>query len=154
MPPTIRRATPADAAVIAEFNARLAAETEGVTLAPATIAGGVASVLADPAKGHYFVAEDGGEVVGQLLITYEYSDWRDGWLWWIQSVYVRQDHRRQGVFRSLYEHVEARALADPTVAGIRLYVEHENHAAQQTYLRLGMHQTGYLVMEKGTKTEK
>jgi ribosomal protein S18 acetylase RimI-like enzyme len=152
MPPTIRRAAPADAAVLADFNTRMAAESEGTTLPPATIAAGVAAILADPAKGVYYVAEHAGEVVGQLLITYEYSDWRDGWLWWIQSVYVRPDHRRQGVFRALYRHVETQARADPTVAGLRLYVEQENNAARQTYERLGMHQTRYLVMEMSLKS--
>jgi ribosomal protein S18 acetylase RimI-like enzyme len=146
--PTIRRAAPADAAVITEFNRLLAAESEGVTLNPATLAAGVAAVLADPVKGIYFVAQEGGEVVGQLLITYEYSDWRHGWLWWIQSVYVRAEHRRRGVFRDLYRHVEGLAKDDPTVVGLRLYVEHENHPARQTYQRLGMKQTGYVVMEK------
>jgi GNAT superfamily N-acetyltransferase len=150
MPPTIRRATPADAALIAEFNTLLAAESEDVVLAPEKIAAGVAAVLADPLKGLYYLAEEGGQVVGQMGVTYEYSDWRDGWWWWIQSVYVRPRHRRQGVFRALYEHVEGQARADPTVVGLRLYVEHENDVARQTYQRLGLTQTGYLVMEKGT----
>ncbi len=82
------------------------------------------------------------------MITTEWSDWRNGWIWWIQSVYVRHDARRQGVFRTLYEHVCATARADPGVVGLRLYVEQENHAAQQTYLQLGMERTGYLVLER------
>src|SRR5262249_21771908 len=104
MPLTIRRSRPADAAVVADFNRRLAEESEGKTLDGAALAEGVRAVLADPARGLYFLAERGGEVVGQLMVTYEWSDWRNGWIWWIQSVYVRADARRQGVFRALYEH--------------------------------------------------
>jgi GNAT superfamily N-acetyltransferase len=145
---TLRRATPADAAVIAEYNRRLASETEGKTLDPTVLARGVSAVLDDPSRGLYFVAEQDGDIVGQLMITAEWSDWRNGWIWWIQSVYVRQEARKQGVFRGLYEHVEKAARADPQVVGLRLYVEHENHAAQQTYLRMGMERTTYLVLER------
>jgi ribosomal protein S18 acetylase RimI-like enzyme len=148
MPLTLRRATPADAAVIAEFNRRLAQETEDKTLDDATLSAGVAAVLADPLRGLYFVAERDDAVVGQLMITTEWSDWRNGWIWWIQSVYVRHDARRQGVFRALYQHVESAARADPQVVGLRLYVEHDNHTAQQTYLGMGMERTGYLVLER------
>ena len=145
---TVRRGTPGDAAVVADYNQRLARETEGKTLDPAVIAAGVAAVLADPERGRYFVAEQDGRVVGQLMITTEWSDWRNGWIWWIQSVYVHPDARRQGVFRALYEHALASARAEPQVVGIRLYVEHDNHAAQETYLNLGMERTGYLVLER------
>jgi ribosomal protein S18 acetylase RimI-like enzyme len=148
MPLILRRATPADAAVIAEFNRQLAQETEGKTLDEETLSAGVAAVLADPLRGLYFIAESEGAVVGQLMITTEWSDWRNGWIWWIQSVYVRKEARRQGVFRALYMHVEAAARAAPQVAGLRLYVERDNHAAQQTYLGLGMERTGYLVLER------
>ena len=144
----LRRGTPSDAAVIAEFNQRLAFETEGKTLDAATIFAGVEAVLADPERGRYFVAERDGAVVGQLMITTEWSDWRNGWIWWIQSVYVHKDARRQGVFRALYEHALKVARAEPCVVGLRLYVEHDNHAAQETYLRLGMERTGYLVLER------
>ncbi len=145
---TVRRATPADAPVVAEFNARLARETEGKTLDPAVLAAGVAAVLADPNKGIYFVAEDEGSVLGMTEVTFEWSDWRNGWLWWIQSVYVRADARRRGVFRALYEHIYQTAVREADVVGLRLYVEHHNHAAQQTYLRLGMTEAGYRVLEK------
>jgi GNAT superfamily N-acetyltransferase len=145
---TVRRATPADAPVVAEFNSRLARETEGKALDPAALAAGVAAVLADPNKGIYFVAEDDGAVLGMTEVTFEWSDWRNGWLWWIQSVYVRVDARRRGVFRRLYEHIYQTAVRESDVVGLRLYVEHNNRVAQQTYLRLGMKEAGYRILEK------
>jgi GNAT superfamily N-acetyltransferase len=148
MPLTLRQAAPADAAVIAEFNRRLAWESEHKALDLAKLQPGVAAVLADPARGVYFVAELEGEVVGQLAITYEWSDWRNGWFWWIQSVYVREDARKSGVFRLLYHHVAALARERGDVIGLRLYVETDNQRARQTYDRLGMAQTGYLIMER------
>jgi ribosomal protein S18 acetylase RimI-like enzyme len=146
--PTVRPAVLADAPVIVEFNRRLAQETEGKALDTAVLARGVAAGLADPHKALYFVAEEAGAIVGQLMLTREWSDWRNGWIWWIQSVYVRDDWRRHGVFRLLYEHVHRAAGADAEVTGLRLYVEHDNTAAQQTYLKLGMERTGYLVLER------
>jgi ribosomal protein S18 acetylase RimI-like enzyme len=148
MPLSIRRARSTDAEVIAEFNQRLALESEHKQLDPAILANGVAAALADPAKGWYFVAEEDGSVLGQLMITFEWSDWRNGWIWWIQSVYVRSEARRKGVFRALFEHVRQSASTAPGVVGIRLYVEKENLVAQQTYQRLGLDITGYLVMER------
>jgi GNAT superfamily N-acetyltransferase len=145
---TIRRATPADAPVIVEFNLRLAAETEDKILDRAMLTAGVAAALADTNKAIYFVAEEDFAVLGQLSITLEWSDWRNGWVWWFQSVYVRADARKRGVFRALYEHVYQAACADPEVIGLRLYVERENHAAQQTYLRLGMEWAPYLVLQR------
>jgi ribosomal protein S18 acetylase RimI-like enzyme len=112
------------------------------------LAAGVRAVLDDPARGVYFVAERAGEVVGQTMITTEWSDWRNGWLWWIQSVYVCADARRQGVFRALYEHVQEMARNDPTVIGLRLYVEENNRAAQETYRRMGMEPMGFLVFHR------
>ncbi len=144
----IRSATPADAEVVAEFNRRLALESEQRHLDPVVLAAGVARALADPERARYFVAEEGGEVVGQLMLTREWSDWRNRWLWWLQSVYVRADARRRGVFRALFEHVEQLVRQDPEVLGLRLYVEHENKVAQETYARLGMTNAGYLVLEK------
>ena len=146
--PTVRLATPADAPIVVEFNYRLAQESEGKTLDRATLSAGVAAGLADAEKARYFVAEENGEIVGQVMLTMEWSDWRNGWIWWIQSVYVRADWRGKGVFRSLYEHVHRAAIADRNVVGLRLYVEQANTAAQQTYLRLGMERTGYFVLEK------
>ncbi len=147
MPLTIRRGRPEDALVVAEFNHLLARETEGKDLDRATVAAGVRAVLADPSRGAYFLAEHDGEVVAQLMITGEWSDWRNGWIWWIQSVYVRHDARRQGVFRALYEHVAHTAREDSSVVGLRLYVERDNHAAQHTYLNLGMRTTSYEILE-------
>jgi GNAT superfamily N-acetyltransferase len=148
MPIAVRQATQADAAVVVEFNRRIAEETEGKMLDPRELEPGVAAVLADPLKGLYYLAELNGQVVGQIGLTFEYSDWRYGWFWWIQSVYVRAEARRRGVFRALYEHVERLAEADPDVIGLRLYVEEANTAAQQTYFQLGMERTGYFVLEK------
>jgi ribosomal protein S18 acetylase RimI-like enzyme len=109
---------------------------------------GVEAGLADPGKACYFVAEDGGTVVGQLMVTYEWSDWRNGWIWWVQSVYVRPDYRRRGVFRALYRHVHQAAVAERGVVGLRLYVEQDNHRAQEVYRRLGMERTRYFVLER------
>ncbi len=145
---TVRRATPADAPVIVEFNRLLALESEGKTLDLTLLTPGVAAGLADPNKALYFVAEDGPTVLGQMMVTFEWSDWRNGWFWWIQSVYVRAEARRRGVFRALYEHVAQTARTDKGVIGLRLYVEHENHSAQQTYQRMGMEWTTYHVLEK------
>ena len=148
MPLEVRPATPADAPVIVEFNRLLAEESEGKALDRALLAAGVAAGLADPHKALYFVAEEGGRVLGQTMITFEWSDWRNGWFWWVQSVYVRPEARRRGVFRALFEHVVAAARRDPQVIGLRLYVEEENRLAQQTYARLGLSRTSYHVMER------
>jgi GNAT superfamily N-acetyltransferase len=144
----IRQAESADAAVVVEFNCLLAEETEGKTLNRAEIEPGVAAVLADPVKGLYFLAEDQGRIVGQIGLTYEFSDWRNGWFWWIQSVYVRPAARRRGVFRALYGHLEEMARRDSSVAGLRLYVDKSNRPAQETYLNLGMTPTEYFILEK------
>ena len=143
----IRDATPADGAQIAHYNNRLAEETEGTSLDPGLIGPGVLALLSDPGKGRYWVAEIDGEIAGQLLVTYEWSDWRNGMLWWIQSVYVPAGFRRRGVFSALYKHVESLAKADGSVRGIRLYVERNNDRAQATYRKLGMIDPGYRVME-------
>ena len=143
----IRDAVPDDAAVIAAFNSLMAEETEGRSLARDVISAGVAALLEDPGKGRYWVAVVDGAIVGQLMVTYEWSDWRNGTLWWIQSVYVHPDHRRKGVFSALYRHVESLAVAEPGVCGLRLYVERDNERAQKTYEALGMVRPSYLVME-------
>ncbi len=146
MPAAVRPARPADAAVVVEYNRRLAAETEDKQLDAATLARGVAAVLGDSNRGRYFVAEDGGEVVGQIMITYEWSDWRDGWIWWLQSVYVRADKRRGGVFRTLFDAACQEARRQGNVVAIRLYVEHENEAAQATYRSLGFEDMHFYLM--------
>lgn len=125
----------------------MAKETEGRPLDPGLINPGVEAVLADPEKGRYWLAEADGVVAGQIMVTYEWSDWRNGMLWWIQSVYIHEDYRRKGVFSSLYRHVESLARLDKGVCGLRLYVEQENKRAQATYSKLGMVMPGYLVME-------
>jgi ribosomal protein S18 acetylase RimI-like enzyme len=143
----IRPARSTDAEVICEFNWLLAKETESKELDRATLKAGVAAVLGDRHKGRYFVAEAQGQVVGQLAITLEWSDWRNGYFWWIQSVYIAAAARRLGVFRKLYEHVLKEARAEADVIGVRLYVEHDNAAAQATYQKMAMVMTGYRLME-------
>jgi ribosomal protein S18 acetylase RimI-like enzyme len=143
----IRKARLADCAVIADFNSRLAWETEKLRLDPQTIQRGVRAVLKDETKGTYFVAEHEGAVVGQLLITYEWSDWRNGNFWWIQSVYVAAEYRQAGVFRALFAQIQKLAKSRRDVCGLRLYVEKNNHRAQHTYAKLGLIKTHYEVFE-------
>jgi GNAT superfamily N-acetyltransferase len=143
----IRPATPADLTFIAAANAALATETEGQTLDSALLRPGVQAVLDDPSLGRYYVAEIGGQVVGQLMTTYEWSDWRNGLFLWIQSVYVLPGHRGSGVLRALYGHLEELGREDPRICGIRLYVDRGNVRAQEVYARLGMHRSNYGVME-------
>jgi ribosomal protein S18 acetylase RimI-like enzyme len=144
----IRQAVPQDAEVLAQFNVQLANESESLVLDPARVRAGVEALLRDPAKGTYYVAELGGVVVGQVLITHEWSDWRNGDFWWLQSVYVRSDCRRRGIFQALFDHVLARAQRAGDVAGIRLYVEKNNDPALKTYARLGLLETHYHVLER------
>jgi GNAT superfamily N-acetyltransferase len=144
---TVRRAGQADAPVIADFNLRLAEETEGLRLDPACVQAGVTSLLKDPAKGVYYVAEVNGSVAGQTMITYEWSDWRNGSLWWIQSVYVKEEFRAQGVFRRLFEHVKTLAQRQKDVPALRLYVHTDNKRAHRSYEKLGMNRTKYEVFE-------
>ena len=143
----IRDATSADRDAIARGNAMMAEETEGKTLDEAVVSNGVATALDDDEHGRYWVAEVDGRIAGQIMVTYEWSDWRNGVMWWIQSVFVDPDFRRQGVFSALYRHVEAMARDAGNCVGIRLYVEKENQRAQATYLALGMEDAGYTVME-------
>lgn len=142
----IRTGTPADEDAAVAFNAAMAAETEGKTLHEPTLRAGVRAALADPAKGFYLMAERDGEVVGQLMVTTEWSDWRNGWYWWIQSVYVKPEARRAGVFRALFDHLKGQALAHPTVIGLRLYVERDNERAQAVYAALGLTAEPYQLM--------
>ncbi len=143
----VRDAMLKDADTIARFNCGVAMESEGKQLDYPLVRAGVEKALSRPDLCRYFVAERNGEVVGQLMITYEWSDWRAKVCWWIQSVYVRPDCRRHGVFRRLYEHVAAIARQDPEVCGIRLYVERDNQRAMKAYERLGMRPSGHVVYE-------
>jgi len=143
----IRKASLADAQIIAEFNQRMAEETEQLRLSPARVRRGVRALLKEPARGTYFVAELDGVVAGQLLITYEWSDWRNGNFWWIQSVYVPREFRRRGVFRALFRHVLRLAQSRRGVCGLRLYMNAHNHRARSTYERLGLKRTDYEVFE-------
>jgi len=144
----IRKANVGDAKIIADFNNLIAEETEHRTLNRNILLRGVRALLRDPKKGIYFLAEVDGTVVGQVMFTYEWSDWRNGNFWWLQSVYVRKEFRKTGIFRSLYEHVEALAKKRKDVCGLRLYVERENERAQKTYEKLGMHLAVYQMFEK------
>ncbi len=126
----------------------MAVETESKTLDTQTACEGVEAALADSDRALYFVAEVDGEVVGQTMITTEWSDWRNGWFWWIQSVYVDPAHRRRGIFSSLYDHIRKSARSTPDVCGLRLYVHDENKRAIQTYHKLGMSVTPYLLCEE------
>jgi len=144
----IRPATPADTEFLARANERMALETEHKVLAPATIRAGVARVLAEPQLGRYFVAEQDGQPAGCLLITYEWSDWRNGLFWWVQSVFVEPAYRGRGIYRALYQHVKQLAAVEGGCCGFRLYGEKDNQRARQTYQRLGMSPTDYLLFEE------
>ena len=144
----IRRATGRDAATLIAFNCAMAHETEGKLLMPKVIGAGVRHLLLHPEQGFYLVAESGREVIAGLMVTTEWSDWRNGEFWWIQSVYVRAEHRRQGVYRRLYRFVQALAAKKRGVCGFRLYVEQSNRRAQATYRAAGMQRTHYLLYEQ------
>lgn len=143
----IRRARLSDAATIADYNARMAWETERLRLDLKRVTRGARALIKDEAKGFYFVVEIDGKIAGQLLITFEWSDWRNGNFWWIQSVYVAPEFRERGVFRALYAHVHMLAKSRRDVCGLRLYVEHENGRAQKAYARLGMKEAHYKIFE-------
>ena len=143
----IREGRPEDAAIIAAYNQRMALETEGKELDSKTVGKGVEQGLLQPDKCRFFVAEVQGVVIGQAMITYEWSDWDNRDLWWIQSVYVHPEYRRQGVFTKLYQHIEILAREESQVGGLRLYVKENNAIGQAVYKKLGMSHTGYHVYE-------
>ena len=150
---SLRLADERDVHDLVEFNRAMARETEAKDLAVEVLTAGVEGLLKNPRYGFYVVAEHGGtehesELIASLMVTFEWSDWRNGVFWWIQSVYVKPEFRRQGVYRRLYEFVKSRAAAEPSVRGFRLYVEKKNHTAQQTYERLGMTETYYKMFEE------
>ncbi len=144
----IRKATKHDASALIEFNQAMALETEGKHLEPETLATGVKAVFEDPAKGYYVVCENNGEIVGGLMVTYEWSDWRNAWFWWIQSVYILPGFRGQSIYSRLYGHVKELAASRPDVCGFRLYVEKENGHAQRVYKKLGMSESHYQMYEE------
>ena len=144
----IRRAMSQDADELAEFNISMARETEGVDLIPEVIGAGVRAMIDNPQMGFYLVVELDNGIQASLMVTTEWSDWRNGMFWWIQSVYVRPQYRRQGLYRELYARVKEMAEQEPAVCGFRLYVERENRAAQLTYASLGMSETEYRLFEE------
>lgn len=150
----IRKAELPDAEIIADFNLRLAKETENLVLDADRLLSGVTALLRDPLKGVYYVAEIEGQLAGQVMITYEWSDWRNSNLWWLQSVYVKQAFRGRGVFRALFRHVERLAREQGGIEAIRLYMHQNNHTARRSYEALGMTQTGYIVFELGFSMPK
>jgi len=142
----VRPATPADLETIVRFNAALARETEDVALDEKRLRPGVRAVFDDPRRGRYFLLEDDGRPIAQLLVTFEWSDWRNGDFWWIQSVYVERAHRRRGAYRALHEHVVSAARV-AGACGVRLYVERANGAARAVYERLGLAAAPYEMLE-------
>ncbi len=144
----IRLATAADARTIMEFNIAMARETEQLELPPDVAEAGVVALMAQPHFGFYVVAETDGAVAASLMITYEWTDWRNGVFWWLQSVYVRPNFRRRGVFRQMVEFVKRQSSQDPRFRGFRLYVDQHNQSAQQTYRQLGLVETAYRLFEQ------
>ena len=142
-----REATRSDIATIVDFQVRLATESEELDLDAAVCTRGVTALFDDPSRGRYFLAESGGEVIASLMTTYEWSDWRNGMVWWIQSVYVRPEFRGQRVYAGMYAHVKGLVEADDSLRGIRLYVDRRNVVAQQVYRRCGMNGEHYQVFE-------
>ena len=143
----IREAEKFDIPVITQFNQALAKETEDIQLDSETLASGISNAL-NREECHYFLAELNGKAAGQIMITYEWSDWRNGIMWWIQSVFVSPEYRGKGIFRTLFYHVEQLAKKHPEVKALRLYVMQDNQSGKKTYESLGMNDSGYLVYEK------
>lgn len=144
---SIRQAVVDDGETITRFNAAMALESEGISLDRATLRSGVDAALVDETKAFYLIAEADGNPVGQLMVTTEWSDWRNGWIWWIQSVYVKPEARRQGVYRGLYQRLTDMANARHDIRGMRLYVMRENWGAKRTYEALGMSHSEYDLYE-------
>jgi GNAT superfamily N-acetyltransferase len=147
----IRLAEKKDIDALVEFNQAMALETEGKRLDEVLLRPGVSAVFDDAAKGFYVVADDNGQIAGGLLVTFEWSDWRNGWFWWVQSVYIRPAFRGRSIYTQLYEFVKALAGEQGDVCGFRLYVEKENERAQKIYEKLGMSVTYYLMYEEEKK---
>ncbi len=144
----IRQALKHDIEELAQFNINMARETEGLELIPEVIKAGVRGMIENPQMGYYLVIELDNQIQASLMVTHEWSDWRNGIFWWIQSVYVREGYRGQGLYRALYERVRELAEQQSAVCGFRLYVERNNLVAQKTYEALGMQQTDYKIYEQ------
>ena len=144
---TIREACEPDLLTLIKYNRALAEESENLSLDKATLRLGVQKAV-ELNDCYYFVAELDGKVVGQSMITSEWSDWRNGVIWWIQSVYVKPEIRRRGVFTSIFKHIEALAERKPEVKALRLYVTYNNKAGMSSYETMGMKNSGYIVYEK------
>ena len=144
---TIRQATLEDVDALVTFQLAMAEETEGKSLDPDLLHAGVAAVFQSTDKGFYIIAEVEGRRVAGLLVTYEWSDWRNATFWWIQSVYVKPAWRRKGVYRAMHDHIFGAARAREDICGVRLYVERTNRVAQQTYAGLGMAKSHYDLFE-------
>ena len=150
----IRLAAERDAGALVRFNQAMARETEALELELEILAAGVRNLLRHKEHGFYVIAEEReAGAVGSLMVTYEWSDWRNGFFWWIQSVYVAPEFRRRGIYRRLYEFVKELAAKEESVRGFRLYVEKENRVAQRTYEQLGMTETHYLMFEELARTK-
>lgn len=147
---TIKVGEAAEIEAIAQFQVDMAEESEGTVLDKETVLNGVRAVVEDNKKGKYFVAMVDGACIGSLMLTMEWSDWNNGWYWWIQSVYVKSEYRLQGVFAALYNAVRTAAL-EANVSQLRLYVDKTNERAQKTYQKLGMHESHYLMYEENIK---
>jgi ribosomal protein S18 acetylase RimI-like enzyme len=143
----VRQAVTSDHQTIVECQLAMANETEGIVLHKPTVEKGVEAVLNDSTKGNYYVAEVDGKVIASLLTTFEWSDWRNGTILWIQSVYVLPEFRRKGIYRKMYAHIKSMVLKAPDLNGIRLYADKSNHPAQNTYENLGMNQDHYITFE-------
>ena len=144
----IRIAHPSDTEALIAFNQAMALETEGKHLDMDVLSGGVSAVFADEKKGFYVVAENAGNITGSLMVTFEWSDWRNAWFWWIQSVYILPAWRGQKIYSRLYDFVKDRAQEQGNVCGFRLYVETENRHAQAVYEKVGMESSHYLMYEE------
>jgi GNAT superfamily N-acetyltransferase len=145
---SIRKANVQDIPILIDFQLRLAFESENVKLNADTLQKGMKALFDDPSKGFYYVAEDNSEIVGCHMITYEWSDWRNGMVWWLQSVYVKESHRKSGVFRKMHENLISMMRNDPAIIGLRLYVDNSNVRARQVYTAIGMNGNHYSVFEQ------
>ena len=143
----VLKAQKSDIPEIIQFNINMAMETENKKLDRQTVTKGVQEVFNSPSLGYYIIVKDSSGILGCLMITYEWSDWRNGMFWWIQSVYVEKEYRQQGVYKKMYSYIKDKALKDNSCTGIRLYVEQENKIAQSVYTKLEMKETHYKLFE-------